>query len=527
MIKDYIIIGAGPAGLQLGHLMQEHEEDYLILEGGSGVGSFFKRYPRHRQLISINKKYTGDTDSERNLRMDWNSLLSDNDDLLFTKYSDKFFPSADTFVDYLEDYYQKHQINVRFNKKVSKIEKNDIFTIHTTDGDAFHCRHLIVATGVSKENVPDIPGIELCEPYSTTNIDPIDFVNQRVLILGKGNSAFETADNLVETTAYIHVAGRSPIRLAWQTHYVGHLRAVNNNLLDTYQLKSQNAVLDGDVVNIEKVDNEYKVIFSFSRSNEVKKLLCYDRAIVCTGFRFDATIFDASCRPALAINDRFPKMTSSWESVNVPNLYFAGTIMQQRDFKKSTCGFVHGFRYAVRSLFHILRANNKHIPLPAHKLPLDADALANYIAYRVNRTSALWQQFDFLCDTLVVDREQGCYIEELPVAYAHDTLSRQMPTYFNITLEYGPDHDKVDPFNIDIARVAQDDHENALNAQYLHPVIRFFQDGENVSTHHMAENLENEWNRYDSHIVPLRDYLAQCLMSLTANETMQAAVAEA
>ena len=46
----------------------------------------------------------------------------------------------------------------------------------------------------------------------------------------------------------MHVAGPSPLRLAWKTHYVGHLRAVNNNFLDTYQLKSQNAVLDGSML---------------------------------------------------------------------------------------------------------------------------------------------------------------------------------------------------------------------------------------------------------------------------------------
>ena len=50
----------------------------------------------------------------------------------------------------------------------------------------------------------------------------------------------------------MHVAGPHAIRFAWQSHYVGRLRAVNNNLLDTYQLVSQNASLDGDIVRIEK-----------------------------------------------------------------------------------------------------------------------------------------------------------------------------------------------------------------------------------------------------------------------------------
>ena len=41
-------------------------------------GSFFTRYPRHDKLISINKRFTGKTNKEFNMRHDWNSLLSDD-----------------------------------------------------------------------------------------------------------------------------------------------------------------------------------------------------------------------------------------------------------------------------------------------------------------------------------------------------------------------------------------------------------------------------------------------------------------
>ena len=39
------------------------------------------------------------------MRHDWNSLLSDNDDLLMTKYSKDFFPPADTLVWYFSGYF--------------------------------------------------------------------------------------------------------------------------------------------------------------------------------------------------------------------------------------------------------------------------------------------------------------------------------------------------------------------------------------------------------------------------------------
>ena len=62
------------------------------------LGSFYVRYPRHRTLISINKRFTGTTNHEFNLRHDWNSLISNNRSLELRHYTDEYFPNADTYV---------------------------------------------------------------------------------------------------------------------------------------------------------------------------------------------------------------------------------------------------------------------------------------------------------------------------------------------------------------------------------------------------------------------------------------------
>src|SRR5207237_565992 len=101
---DYLVIGAGPAGLQLGYFLGRAGRDYLILEAGPTPGTFFRTFPRHRRLISINKPHTGWDDPELNLRMDWNSLLSDDPRLLFTRYSERYFPDPADLVRYLADF---------------------------------------------------------------------------------------------------------------------------------------------------------------------------------------------------------------------------------------------------------------------------------------------------------------------------------------------------------------------------------------------------------------------------------------
>ena len=51
------------------------------------TGSFFDTYPRHDRLISINKRHTGKTNKEFNMRHDWNSLLSHDESLQIRHYS--------------------------------------------------------------------------------------------------------------------------------------------------------------------------------------------------------------------------------------------------------------------------------------------------------------------------------------------------------------------------------------------------------------------------------------------------------
>jgi thioredoxin reductase len=506
MTHDYVIIGAGPAGLQLSALFQKDGRDHVVLEAGSSAGTFFRTYPRHRQLISINKVHTGSPDAEFNLRADWNSLLTSDPAKLFGRYTSRYFPSADVMVDYLADF--ARGLPVLYSQAVSRVSFSDGFTVETSDR-TFRARQVIVATGVSQMYVPDIPGIELVERYDDFDTDPASFTDQRVLIIGKGNSGFETADALVEHAAVIHVAGPHSVRLAWQTHYVGHLRAVNNNFLDTYQLKSQNAVLDGTIEQItRRPEGGFRIRFRYARTVEAVREIDYDRIIACTGFRFDPSIFDESCAPRLVINDRFPAQTPAYESENVPGLYFAGTLTQQRDFKRSTSGFIHGFRYGVRALSRILGERHHDTPWPARHLDATPEAITDAIIARINVTSALWQQFAVLAD--VVSLSTFDYLEEVPVAYLRDGGLGGGPA-LAVTLEYGPDHDQVDPFDITVPRIAENDASAAHDASYLHPVVRLHRDGEILAEHHLAENLENHWNLPAVHQQPLAQFVKSVL----------------
>eukprot|EP00662_Eupelagonemidae_sp_cell21_P031417 gene31417-60572_t len=50
---------------------------YVTFEQAPRAASWFSRYPIHRQLNSINRRFTRSAGVEFNLRHDWNSLLGE------------------------------------------------------------------------------------------------------------------------------------------------------------------------------------------------------------------------------------------------------------------------------------------------------------------------------------------------------------------------------------------------------------------------------------------------------------------
>ena len=91
------------------------------------TGSFFEQYPRHDTLISINKRHTGKTNVEFNMRHDWNSLVTDVDDdeapRRFGAYSRQMFPRRQELVTYLNDFATKSHLKVVYDTDVTNITR--------------------------------------------------------------------------------------------------------------------------------------------------------------------------------------------------------------------------------------------------------------------------------------------------------------------------------------------------------------------------------------------------------------------
>lgn len=502
---DYVVIGGGPAGLQMAYFLEKAGRSYVVLEQGESVGTFFRKYPRHRKLISANKIYTGYSDPIRNMRWDWNSLITEDGSILFKEYSKEYFPPADAIVDYLGDFADKFKLNVKCNARVARVSRPEKFLVTLESGEQIKTNKVIVASGVSKENIPDVPGIDLAEQYGDMPVDPESYADQRVLILGKGNSAFETADSMIGTASRIYVCSPTPITLSWKSKFVGHLRAINNNFIDTYQLKLQNVMLDAHVLRIEKSGDALKVAFHYVHADDEIEEMEFDRVLVCTGFKFDSSIYAPECRPELAVNGRFPKQTSAFESENVPDMYFAGTLMQQRDYRKKQSGFIHGFRHNIESLSRVLEERYHDVAWPSRVVGRSPEELAYAILQRVNQSPGMWQQTGFIGDVIEYDKRDKAYryYEEVVTAFAHDDRFKYSDEYYVVTLEFGLEIIYASPDPLAVDRIHKDDVENANLSTGIHPIIRKYCRGELVAEHHVLEDIIPEWDEESVHLKPL------------------------
>jgi len=72
---------------------------------------------------------------------------------------------------------------------------------------------------------------------------------------------------------------------------------------------------------------------------------------------------------------RYPKLNNIWET-DVSNLFYIGTAMAATD-RKASSGFIHGFRYNIRTLFRLLEERLHGVPLPSVVLDRNLDAVAD------------------------------------------------------------------------------------------------------------------------------------------------------
>ena len=486
---DNIIIGAGPAGLQLAYFFLKNNINYIILEKGESCGTFFDKYPHSSQLISINKKFTGNTNPEFNLRHDWNSLLNDEEHL-FKNYTDEYYADSKYLHEYLNDFNKKNNFNIIFNTSVVKINKfnteyNYVLNIDNSD-KKYYCKKLIMATGLSAPNLPNYTiktekkinhYADFPRKYFMDKENLKKYENKKLLIMGGGNASYELANILNKYCSSILVLGSNK-DMSIVSHYSGDLRSIYYPFFDTFYLKSLNAIDAIDSISrnnivitneIDGVKHPDKYVLKLNdKDYYTNNTNIFDEVIFCTGWKFDNKIFNFNIE--LSQNNKYPATKYNYESKNNSDLYFIGSLMHYHDFKRSSGAFIHGFRYLVK-LFSQINWNlniDKKVFKFEGNLKCYSD-LRDHIMYRINNCSSLYQMYGVMCDVFYYDKKENqiIYYNDLTLDYALEKFNN-LPHINILQLKYG---EKV----YDIREIGAFKKYNPI---FLHPEIFIYKNEE-------------------------------------------------
>lgn len=209
-VNGPVIVGAGPSGLATAACLRDHGVPYVVLERADCIASLWQKRTYDRLKLHLPKQFC---------------------QLPKLPFPDHYpqYPSKAQFIQYLESYATKFEINPRFNECVQSArydETSGLWRVKTvsTSGSCkteveYICRWLVVATGENAERVvPDINGladfggevIHASEYKSGEN-----FRGKRVLVVGCGNSGMELSLDLCNHNASPFMVVRSSVSISF------------------------------------------------------------------------------------------------------------------------------------------------------------------------------------------------------------------------------------------------------------------------------------------------------------------------
>lgn len=198
-----LVIGAGPAGLATAACLAQRGERSMLIDQAREVASSWRHHYERLHLHTVKT----------------HSALPG---LPFPDSAPRYV-SRQGVVDYLTRYADRHGIEPELGESVVSIEpaaQGLGWITRTSSGRLVASRQVVVATGANRRpRAPTLPGQDhfggrVLHSRAYRNAQP--FANQRVLVVGMGNTGAEIALDLVEHGVRAALSVRSPVNIVYR-----------------------------------------------------------------------------------------------------------------------------------------------------------------------------------------------------------------------------------------------------------------------------------------------------------------------
>jgi putative flavoprotein involved in K+ transport len=186
---DVVVVGAGQAGLAIGHFLARSGRRFTMLEAGASVATAWRE--RWDSLVLFTPRR-------------YDALPG----LPFAGEPDGY-PTRDEVIAYLERYARTFELPIRFDSAVRSLTATDVAFMLELDGRRVEAGQVVVATGpFQRPHLPALAGQlapEVFQAHSADYRTPGGVPGGTVLVVGGGNTGFQIAKEL-SATRTVHLA---------------------------------------------------------------------------------------------------------------------------------------------------------------------------------------------------------------------------------------------------------------------------------------------------------------------------------
>ena len=315
---DVVVVGAGQAGLAVGHFLGAQGRRFVILEAAGSIGAAWRTrwdslvlFTPRRYSALPGLAFPGDPDG---------------------------YPTRDEVISYLETYAATFELPVESNSAVRALAQEDgAFVVETADR-RLEAQQVVVATGpFQSPNVPRLAADlapDLFQTHSTGYLRPSDVPDGRALVVGGGNTGYQIAQELSAARSVTLAVGSRqkplPQRLLgrdlfWWLTRTGLIRKTVDTRLGR-RLRERDALIGSSPRGLRRYGVELKPrvvgasgrTIRFADGSELEA----DAVIWATGYRSDYSWIDA---PVVGADGKVHHRRGVTE---MPGLYFLGLSWQ-------------------------------------------------------------------------------------------------------------------------------------------------------------------------------------------------------
>lgn len=286
MIYDFIVVGAGQAGLAIAYYLKREGFNFLVIDGDDSIGGSWLRRWDSLKLF---------TPSE------FNHLPG----LAFPQ-AKGLYPDKHGVAKYLIDYVEKFDLPVRLKSMARNVRKVDgVFEILTNE-DTLQAQYVIVATGPF--HTPAVPEFakhlndDIVQLHSSDYKNPKQLKPGKTLVVGGGDSGVQILEELAQSLPHVYFSGQVSSwvlpqellgkTLWWWLQKLGILGANKYSWLGKMLSNRPQPIIGTDVKKLLARDNVHVVGRAISAQENMvrceKDLVAGIRNVIwATGFRPD------------------------------------------------------------------------------------------------------------------------------------------------------------------------------------------------------------------------------------------------